>query len=1373
MGGVCWKTKVVGERERERERERETSAARVCVRVCVYVCDCAGEFIIEGVYAPMQAYEIYDADTGALCAERDRLRALCALGGEDAAAQSMLAMVMEELDERAVSDAVLRECASVYRCESMHDTADMDEHSGIGGRSPASAQVAPTPPHDEGHTIWREDEEHKKHAEEDTYSYSRRERTAEQNEGHVLSPSSSVRDSGDTRQQQEQHDSNENEHAAEVDGTDEQRDDDDDAPKAVPRMKHMSVVEAAEAAFKAEKRAARRASLHTAEVKGLTKREAAMQQARMRSFAGRKALQEEVFVHKKQMGPAPVAVAIVDTRQHSYPASTSGGNGSTSTKKKPVLSTPVLRRDARDTKSHSLSEQQAKRELFPGTASTSARSGSIASGSDKTRTTRGHVYDTKKKDCTPSSRRKEECVHVEAAYDGNSQPKLKRDTNNKENEDVSNDEDELVRTEQQEHKDIPMRRQHSVASRGLEAEEILASSTQENMGVVGEEPLTSSASCAEAAVIEQEEQMPNTIAQRMLHPEPGTLHSSEEDAQTSRDTCDAAHESPMHALIPPAEPAAVSNEEEDQNHARTRSPNREQQTRALSSAVTHVHASDANSQQENLSVVLDERDSEEVDDQHGGGGGGNAYPDDESEVGCRAEEEKSERHVYIDYDKVLPSDDELGSDIDGDDDNDDTSPSGAGHLDKSTFSPNVSPTSRIRRYFAHDADEPSLSSMLRGRHDKDMCEWADSRSGSPDDVYARIDTETHNDGRKALQEALIMDAELVSGVASPTSPQPKAVASHGDNLSKSMMDIRIQQSIELLQSASARTNKDATGLMVTYTDMYTSFEDILTSTTGIQSAQRLSASGSNANNNRRQSAHDKRPSSSEGQNLYREHIAHLEAWMQSAAGSHACEKKPSTTTVSDSDRSRAISSSSSSAVGSHASSSLSSKRIGVNSSIFYIPRRGESHHAELMETIGGALTSLGWKEQPAGSQHCWNVMWSWSTRVAMRAMNLFAWQFINHYPNARNLTRKDLLSGHLQRHMAVHGATTSQSSQKKKNTTSLPTFDIVPQTFALPKDYTRFCEVMTERQIDIELEREKRKGGSGGDVGMAADADTRIGMHAKTRDNVWIMKPVGLSRGRGIFLVDDLSTVSFTEPMIIQKYISNPLLIKGFKFDLRLYVLVTSFKPLECWISSLGFARFASKPYECSSASLSDTFIHLTNTSLQKDYEDHSLSDCLGGIIGEDGKGGTKAALSAAFSHLRKERGDADVSTLWKHIKAAVVTSLFAVEDSMAHSPNCFELFGYDVLIDDSLRPWLIEVNSSPQLDAPTKLDVDIKQHVIRDVIGVLQPAAFCREQLVNVLRRRLANAGKRAAASQGCTKGITMAEERSILNEDIFKILV
>ena len=89
------------------------------------------------------------------------------------------------------------------------------------------------------------------------------------------------------------------------------------------------------------------------------------------------------------------------------------------------------------------------------------------------------------------------------------------------------------------------------------------------------------------------------------------------------------------------------------------------------------------------------------------------------------------------------------------------------------------------------------------------------------------------------------------------------------------------------------------------------------------------------------------------------------------------------------------------------------------------------------------------------------------------------------------------------------------------------------------------------------------------------------------------------------------------------------------------------------------------------------------------------------------------------------------------------------------------------------MRPWLLEVNSSPQLDAPTKLDADIKQCVIKDVIGVLQPAAFCREQLANVLKRRLANAGRRASASQGCTKGITMAEERSVLNEDVFKILV
>ena len=64
----------------------------------------------------------------------------------------------------------------------------------------------------------------------------------------------------------------------------------------------------------------------------------------------------------------------------------------------------------------------------------------------------------------------------------------------------------------------------------------------------------------------------------------------------------------------------------------------------------------------------------------------------------------------------------------------------------------------------------------------------------------------------------------------------------------------------------------------------------------------------------------------------------------------------------------------------------------------------------------------------------------------------------------------------------------------------------------------------------------------------------------------WIVKPTALSRGRGIYLVDDISDVPIDELCVVSRYISNPLLINGLKFDIRLYVLVTSFDPLRVYL---------------------------------------------------------------------------------------------------------------------------------------------------------------------------------------------------------------
>ena len=137
----------------------------------------------------------------------------------------------------------------------------------------------------------------------------------------------------------------------------------------------MSVVEAAEAVFKAEKRAARRASLCTAEVKGITKREQAMQQAKKRSFAGRKALQDEVFVHKKlgnsTAAPLSAVAAVVDSQRRgrgssvkkapsneepqSTPSSSASGRGQATS----TLASPASKEDV-----NGCGASQTRRSLF-------------------------------------------------------------------------------------------------------------------------------------------------------------------------------------------------------------------------------------------------------------------------------------------------------------------------------------------------------------------------------------------------------------------------------------------------------------------------------------------------------------------------------------------------------------------------------------------------------------------------------------------------------------------------------------------------------------------------------------------------------------------------------------------------------------------------------------------------------------------------------------------------------------------------------------------------------------------------------------------------------------------------------------------------
>lgn len=78
------------------------------------------------------------------------------------------------------------------------------------------------------------------------------------------------------------------------------------------------------------------------------------------------------------------------------------------------------------------------------------------------------------------------------------------------------------------------------------------------------------------------------------------------------------------------------------------------------------------------------------------------------------------------------------------------------------------------------------------------------------------------------------------------------------------------------------------------------------------------------------------------------------------------------------------------------------------------------------------------------------------------------------------------------------------------------------------------------------------------------------------------------------------------ENYVVSRYVDNPLLIGGKKFDLRMYVLVTNYKPLKVWIYNKGFGRFCNEQYTTDVAEIENMFVHLTNVAIQQYSEKYS-----------------------------------------------------------------------------------------------------------------------------------------------------------------------
>ncbi|KAM7359544.1 tubulin tyrosine ligase-like 5 isoform 2-T6 [Cochliomyia hominivorax] len=304
-----------------------------------------------------------------------------------------------------------------------------------------------------------------------------------------------------------------------------------------------------------------------------------------------------------------------------------------------------------------------------------------------------------------------------------------------------------------------------------------------------------------------------------------------------------------------------------------------------------------------------------------------------------------------------------------------------------------------------------------------------------------------------------------------------------------------------------------------------------------------------------------------------------------------------------------------------------------------------------------------------------SIMWTGVHIKPDVLRNLAPYQRVNHFPRSYELTRKDRLYKNIERMQHLRG---------------LKHFDIIPQSFMLPLEYK-----------DLVTAHNKHRG-------------------------PWIVKPVASSRGRGIFIVNSPDLIPQDEQVLVSKYIADPLCIDGHKCDLRVYVLVTSFDPLIIYLYEEGLVRLATVKYNLNADNLWNPCMHLCNYSINKYHTDYIKSS-----DAQDEDVGHKWTLSALLRHLKSQ--GCDTHMLMANIEDLIIKSIFSCAQSVIsacrmfvpNGSNCFELYGFDILIDDTLKPWLLEVNLSPSMGVDSPLDAKVKSCLITDLLTCVGIPAY------------------------------------------------
>ena len=211
---------------------------------------------------------------------------------------------------------------------------------------------------------------------------------------------------------------------------------------------------------------------------------------------------------------------------------------------------------------------------------------------------------------------------------------------------------------------------------------------------------------------------------------------------------------------------------------------------------------------------------------------------------------------------------------------------------------------------------------------------------------------------------------------------------------------------------------------------------------------------------------------------------------------------------------------------------------------------------------------------------------------------------------------------------------------------------------------------------------------------------------------------------------------------IAQEYVGNPSTFKGFKFDFRMYMLISSVNPMKVYYHD-GFLRVSLSKWDKFSM---DNKKHITNTSVSakliekvrvtngkylnmtyselKDFQMQTLEQ-YGEFLVED-------------YNERVKRGETNENTVkidknWikdyliPEFKRSYISAAKLIQKNLYKSSDVFEMFGVDVIMDENYRLYIIEINASPMVIGTAKRKTKMMTNMVKGLYNIIFAQQFSR----------------------------------------------